>query len=304
MRQFNGIPTQNYIGIPRSQSTQLGTRADQPPQVVALTIFWNNYLNLFAPLPQFGVVINLTGGTGPKKTMDAIRSVYIDNTNSFAPVYLYFPSTQMTITCGAGQTNWSPVHSEDLVCILYGENFVANDLPITQVFLSNVVIPPFTNNEVQLVFNQLLQSPGVPVSDPTVNSPGFGVPAAGDRYSEGNMLLDGSINFTPIIPGNPAGGTNIITNFQANVHGVLSSSATDGLGQCSLAIASGGGTIFKWFWFQPKSSGIQVQNFTALLFSGIQYPVDATRDLVLDFLTIGTPSSGWVSAEVQYTYVS
>lgn len=86
--------------------------------------------------------IDLSANASPAASIDAIRSVYIDNSFSFVPIYLRFASTEFMIICPANSVGMFPVFAGVGVkkCIAYAQDFDDTDIPVTTIHFSNVEV--------------------------------------------------------------------------------------------------------------------------------------------------------------------
>jgi len=135
-----GFPTTNFDGTPYSQPIQIGNKPPLPtgPKCVRLDIAWANY-GASGNNQQIGVFCNLTAqGQVTGNVLDAIRSVYIDNTFVSVPVYIKFPDTLYTVVCPAYSVVMAPVFTNVQQFTIYGDGFQTGELPTTAVFLSNI----------------------------------------------------------------------------------------------------------------------------------------------------------------------
>jgi hypothetical protein len=97
------------------------------PAGVTIPVDWSKYgASSLSP-----VLINVDLTTlGPANGLEAIRSIYIDNTFSVQGVYVFFPDTGYTIVCPANSVCLWPVWTNGLVAQIYSIGF--NDTAITK----------------------------------------------------------------------------------------------------------------------------------------------------------------------------
>lgn len=98
-------------------------------------IDWSLYGGSIAQ-PTVAVALELTGVL--QVPMDAIRSVYIDNTFSYMPVYVQFPDTGFVVVCEPFSTATSYVFTNVLSCFIIAQGISYGRPPKTRVILSNV----------------------------------------------------------------------------------------------------------------------------------------------------------------------
>lgn len=139
-QNLTGFPTESFFGTPYSQAIKIGSKPIIPtgPQTVRLDISWADYGAGLAK-PRLGVFCNLTAqGQVTGSILDAVRSVYIDNTYVPVPVYVKFPDTLFTIVCPAYSVVMSPAFTNVQQFTIYAEGFTGSELPVTSVFVSNI----------------------------------------------------------------------------------------------------------------------------------------------------------------------
>jgi|SRR5215469_338621 len=225
------IPQATFIGAPVPFPTKLGTLLKYQPRVWSLSFNWSLY-GVSNSNNQIAVPINLAVNNQSQQ-LDAIRGCYIDNTGSDAAVYVYFPDTGCLITCAQFSTNWQPVMTNLLQCVIIGKGFVTGDTSQTTIFLTNETLPPGESAELSLVYPQYLASPRISRGN-NQYSTGFVVPAVGDQWQYINAVAGTN---TTVLFGSPytAGGYITLTNWHV-----------DGLTAGTFSIASTGpsGTFF------------------------------------------------------------
>jgi len=141
-QNFTAYPTLPYIGAPFGQPTNLHApinAMDKQSKVVRLDIPWTAYGA--SPVNQnLGVSVNLQAGqSGVTATLDAIRSVYIDNSFSPVPVFIQFPDTLYTVICPAFAVVMSPVFTFVQQFSIYAQGFETGQAPTTSIFCSNTL---------------------------------------------------------------------------------------------------------------------------------------------------------------------
>lgn len=141
-RSFLGIPLHTYqLSLTSFPSKLCG----QSGIVIPVNINWSNY-NASTNAPNQNVIVNLQGNAA-QAAIANIRSVYVDNTNSNVPIYVFFPDTGQAITCAPNAEGWFPVFTNGLIAWIIGEGFVTNQIPTTLVLFTNIFVQPFTNYE-------------------------------------------------------------------------------------------------------------------------------------------------------------
>lgn len=142
---FQSFPQANYVGSPYGQPITTGTKPILPtgPQVLKVSINWAEY-GASTAIQQLGVFVNLQAqGQTTAAALDAVRSVYIDNTYVGVPVYVQFPDTLFTIVCPAYACVMSPVFTNVQQFSIFGDGFQDGVAPLTNLFFSNVDRPGF-----------------------------------------------------------------------------------------------------------------------------------------------------------------
>jgi len=140
-QNFTAFPSLPYVGAPFGQPTNLHApinAMDKQSKCVRLDIPWTFYGA--SPANQnIGVSVNLQigGQQGVTAALDAIRSVYIDNSFSPVPVFIQFPDTLYTVICPAFAVVMSPVFTYVQQFTVYAQGFEIGQAPTTSVFCSN-----------------------------------------------------------------------------------------------------------------------------------------------------------------------
>ncbi len=222
-----------YIGDLRAVDTNIGNQKS-----LIAEIDWLEY-GASTANSAVGVSVNVSSGQNVKPELDAIRSVYIDNTFSDIPVYVYFPITGATFICRENATLLTPVIAANLKCIIYAEGFISGRIPQTTVHFMSAIYPPQlseTNFIAPLTAEQLGTGEGFsssPVSAWTFNNIPLGEPSAdrliivsfcGQSVADNPLYIE-SITINSIVCGVAVSRTDrtsslIYTNlgiYQANV---------------------------------------------------------------------------------------
>lgn len=139
-QSFASFNVQPYIGAPFGQPIRLCDTAMAQhggSKIVRIDVPWSIYGA--SPLNQdIGVMVNLQSQASVQTALDAIRSIYIDNTFSPVPVFVQFPDTLYTVVCPPYACVMSPVFSQLQQFGIYAMGFALGQAPTTSVFLSNV----------------------------------------------------------------------------------------------------------------------------------------------------------------------
>lgn len=150
-RVFTGFPVTPYIGVPFFKPVEICKPYDgstptigEQPQVVPLEINWLSYSPFFNVNNQIGITVNLEGQGGqPKPPLNRIEAVYIDNSFSAVPVFVFFPDTGYVASAGANRITMVPVYTNDLRCVIYADQFDVGSTPFTRVILMNRYVDTF-----------------------------------------------------------------------------------------------------------------------------------------------------------------
>lgn len=141
-QNFTAFPTLPYVGAPYGQPTNLHaptSAMDKQSKTVRLDIPWTFY-GASVSNENIGVSVNLQATqSGVTAALDAIRSVYIDNTFSPVPVFIQFPDTLFTVVCPAFAVVMSPVFTFVQQFTVYAQGFQLGQAPTTSVFCSNTL---------------------------------------------------------------------------------------------------------------------------------------------------------------------
>jgi hypothetical protein len=178
-RSFLGIPIFPLQAKVIGKPLLLAKKSSYPPTGVPIDIDWNAQFALAGGSPNVGVTFNLLT-SAVKTQLDIIQSVYIDNTASPIPVYVHFPSTGMTISVAPATSDWFPAVTEDLIVQVFVEGLVVGQIPMTQLIFTNVLIPPYSDPELNFAIQQGLASPAITRGNNIFNT-NFGIPALGDQ---------------------------------------------------------------------------------------------------------------------------
>jgi hypothetical protein len=178
----------NYSGQPFFQSSGVLNPRLFPPRIVPLLFDWLVYFTASGQQTNISVPISLQGGQTQGGLLDYIKAVKIDNTNSTISVSVWFPDTGDIVTAPPQSVVTAPVMTNGLKCFVIAQGLVAGFTPVTRIYLTNVLLPPSTDQQVQDVFPQWLGSPNIQLGASSIATPGYGPPALGDQTF--NTVLD------------------------------------------------------------------------------------------------------------------
>lgn len=196
MRSFLQYPVSGYIGqiftAPFSVKGVLG-------QSVPLTFNWISY-QVSTAVPAMVVAVDMSNAIVAQK-IQAIRTVYIDNTGSDVPIYVIFPDTQQVIVCQPNATLWARCYTAGMKTLIAGIGFITGDIPSTFVLFTNFELPSELNQEIDTTIVRWLASNTITRGN-TIYNTNFGVPALGDQL------------FSPVtLPLTNTGGNVTVFNF-------------------------------------------------------------------------------------------
>lgn len=178
-RSFLGIETVPYPGQLIGKPYKLTSPSTYPPTYVKMPIDWNPIWQSLGNPTAAGVQVNLMLG-GPKRQLDIIRSVFIDNKNSAFPVSVYFPESGYSVTAAPNTALWYPCIVADMNAFIFIEGLTAGNIPTTDVYFTNVLIEPYSDPEINQSVELELASANISRGT-TIFNTNFGVPALGDQ---------------------------------------------------------------------------------------------------------------------------
>ncbi len=260
--------------------------------MVPLDINWLTYGAALAK-PQISVTVNLQAGN-IKPPIASIRSVYIDNLGSYVPVYVYFPDSGHMVVAQPNSGVWSPVLTENLICVISGDGFTDQTPPSTKVYLINAPVNPFSNIEIPK-YNPLMLASPVITRGNNIYTTGFAIPAVGDQTFQ-SLGLDVAFTGTsvPVLTVQSAGFYYLV-GITLNMLKLFSASAA----MQDLYVESTGvaGVLYNWkFW--AGSTTIPFTNYYQI--SGMNLKIDATQTWRMRCVTTGT--GGVAQLFLNYTY--
>ena len=114
--------------------------ANSKPTRISVTIDWSDY---GAPATSaIGINVNLQLGNNQAQAIDSIRSVYIDNTFSDVPVYVFFPDSGFVAVAAPNSVTVQPVITSVQTALVYAEGFT-DVAPTTTVIFTNAELNPY-----------------------------------------------------------------------------------------------------------------------------------------------------------------
>jgi hypothetical protein len=155
-RSFNAYPTVAYIGIPYANSVHLGNRMG-----VAATLLFNWLAYGASSIkPNINVRVDLSGALVSQQ-LKKVRAIFIDNTGSDNPIYVYFPSTGYSVVAKPNSSVWFPVYTGDFVLWVIGLGFATGDIPTTTILVSNLDTIPSVDEEFGQAISLYRASPAI-----------------------------------------------------------------------------------------------------------------------------------------------
>jgi hypothetical protein len=191
-------------------------------KVFTATIDWKAY-GASANIPVY-LSINIASSS-PSSALTAIRSVYVDNTFSATPVYIYFPDTEFCVFCPAYSCTMAPVWTNsNSVAYVFANLFNSTEDPVTTVQFSDAchagyVIAPFSSGGAGsspvtgLTINRLLLVGGGAGGGGGGNGAGGGGGAGGFSDSSVPFVLAPGAYPVTVGQGGPAGGSGTASSF-------------------------------------------------------------------------------------------
>lgn len=263
MRNFAQFPTAQYIGQYFIKPINIGGRQG----VAAPFLFnWLSY-GASTAVPALVVPLDMSSLA---KTLGALRSVYIDNTGSDTPIYVYFPDTQQTIVCQPNCTIWAPCYTNNMQAWVAGLGFLTGDIPSTYIMFTNLTVPPAVDIELATAINLWRASSSITRGNTIYNS-NLGVPALGDQTinyfdaPSGLGVIHNNLWGTPF-----ASGFIYLTNFFSSA--IWNTTSTGDSLQFVIESTGSAGILFN-FYAQCAQSVFQI------LFQGsaMNIKLDATQ---------------------------
>lgn len=196
MRNFGGIAVQAFQGILNVRAVKLQGIATA---VVPINIVWSVYgASTLTP----NVAVGFDFSAQAFVSLDQIRSVYIDNLGSSSPVFVTFPDTSYTIVAKPNSEGWYPAYTNSQQFVVTGLGFNSASLPVTEVLVSNAVLPPAVNNEIDTSVAYWLASSQI-TRGTTIYNQNLGTPALGDQFTTAVLNLATDANIQSNLFGTP-----------------------------------------------------------------------------------------------------
>lgn len=170
--------------------------------------------------PNFAVLVDYQAGANVPQPF-IIQSVYVDNSDSITPIFIFFADTLYTVQVEAGAQGWFPVISNSPQAYVIALGLETGFLPLVNVYFSNLFLPPYTAVASPNVIPLKLASPVIGGGS---SLSGIAVTASGNWYSGTGLTINGG------------GGTG------ASAHGVL-----DAYGEFTSVILDDPGEEFTGF---------------------------------------------------------
>lgn len=256
-----------------------------PPMTVNLKLNWLQYFLEDGSNPSaVAVQVQLNAGV-PTGLLDSIRGIKIDNTNSSISVSVYFPDTGDVVTCAPQSITTASVMTNQQNCYVIAQGLSAGFTPITNIYLTNFLLPNATDTQEQVTFPQYIGSPTIQRS--TLLTPGFGSPALGDQFQ--SVARD--VPSTIALWGCPrASGFIVLTSFQLIGFAFLAGSAG---GSVMGKVTSNGvaGNLFGYFW-NVTSGYTSAQNLIGPIGGNIKLDATASWTLNIDAISGGGFNTG------------
>lgn len=136
-----GIPYQGSVPLAAPLYLKRPHPANSQPTRVTFMIDWATY-GASPTNQQVGVLVNLVYGNNSSNKLDSIRSVYIDNSFSDVPVYVYFPDSAFVVVAPPNSVTIQPVMTSSVQALIYAEGFT-EVVPLTTVIFTNAEIEPY-----------------------------------------------------------------------------------------------------------------------------------------------------------------
>lgn len=296
-RNFAGFPSVAYRGTTyrfpvKQPSGTMPIPNSVPPSVCPIFIDWNVYWQLLGGNQEnIGVDINIQASSVQASILDRIASVKIDNTNSPNSVYVYFGDTSDVVTCPPYSVVTFPCLTNLLTASVFITGLVQGQIPQTQIFFYNSLMPPAVDPEQNFSVSLFKASPSIQIGTSLRNNQ-FAPAALGDQLAQVAISMTVS-GLTGLLLPAQASGSYYITSITLSVVGLANTTTVQGF----LDIINSLGTIVF------RQSLIASAQFSGILFSvagGMNLRWDATQSWSLRNVTGFTAGGGQVT--VTYTY--
>ena len=274
-RSFLGFGQVPYIGVPYSTPIKLaGIAGIQVP----LLFQWLSY-GASTSKPNINVLVDCD--IANLRSLDQIRSVYIDNLGSDTPIYVYFPDTGYTITAKPNSEGWYPAFTNAKKIWVIGLGFLTGDIPSSYVILCNIPLPPSVNTEIDNAVALFKASPTITRGTTLYNS-NYGVPALGDQLFSSARLDLSTVGNTVNLFNTPYSKGFLYLTYLAIIVTYIAQPPGGSQGYCIVNLESTGvgGTLItpRFNTSPPPSFGPNPQSIAGQVqLNGLQTKLDATQ---------------------------
>lgn len=287
-RSFIGFGQQQYIGTPYSIPFDIYGKAGK---AVPLNFNWISY-GASSAVPNINVLLNVKFGQAP--LLQRINSIYIDNTNSNVPIYIYFPDTGYTIVQAPNSEGWHVACTNSFSFWVIAEGFVTGQIPSTVIIATDLPVQENTDYELQQQVALFRASQSI-TRGTTIYSKNVGAPFLGDQIEVDNVSL--TMPSTVAILRQTSTGIIGITGVVAKG---IQCSNVGGFAGCIVTINSAEGTpLFSWDFTVTAGSG-SAQDIDVFSLTGMNLILDATQHWQLNN-TGANISNGFVQLTIIFT---
>lgn len=183
---FAGIPVKSYAGDVVKTSMQINNG-----NCVPLFLDWAATYGGSTAIPNLGVSVSLLQGN--VQALSKVISVYIDNDNSFCPIYVV-TSEGFTVSAAPNTSGWQLLITNSYQFTIYATGMVTGSIPQTKVYFADIFIPSNVDPALNLNVTNYIGSPlslrfGL-------GAPPYSPPALGDQITQT------SISLTSVVPTN------------------------------------------------------------------------------------------------------
>lgn len=283
-RVFIGFGQVPYIGTPFINPIQICNGGS----VIPLFFDWNAY-GASSNRSSINVKVTLQPPTNRDKLLKQIASVYIDNTNSNVPIYVYCPDTKYSCVAQPNSAGWYPLYTNQQEIWVIGQGFTDGSIPQTQVFVTDLFIPPYTDQEILSTQSLFLASPNI-TRGTTIYNKNFGIPALGDQTQQAVLGLTVAGGTVPLFGTPRASGFVYLTAIHFSIL-LIRQPGGGGDFVLNLRVRSTGpaGALYT-IPFVGQANNSTFENLIVYSQSGLQVKLDATQSWVFDadnFVTTG-----------------
>jgi len=211
-QRFIGASQQKYIGTPyQGKPIKLCNGGNVVPLFFDWTAYGassvNNTINVQVILSGLGVNTSL---------LKQLSSVYIDNTNSLVPIFVYCPDTQYSVVAQPNSAGWYPLYTNGFEIWVIGQAFTTGQIPLTQIFVSDMFVNPFTDLQIAQNVSLGKASASIQRGIPVFNST-YAAFALGDQFAQGSIAVETQNSTAIIFPAQANPGFIIITGLTVTV---------------------------------------------------------------------------------------